>query len=550
LITHKLVLTSLTGASFFVSCSALFSETSLIRALFGYPNRSNGLLTYLFLFLSIYVVAKMEIGEGFANKLRRTLLYLVIVFSVYAFVQLIDNDPVNWSNPYNRIIGTLGNPNFSGAFLGIFSSIFAYFFVCTREKVKFLYLVLSFLTIFLGISTESFQAIMIFAIGISLQTLIYVKNSFGTRAFTFALSTGLLIGIFAFLSFLGIGPLGEKLQQATLKLRIEYWRVGLETAHSYPLFGIGPDSYTQGWRLFRTPDFVRTYSEAVSVDSAHNVLINFMANFGIPAFIFLFVLYILVTVRAIRVLFIETSHVIAVRAIALLWILLLIQSLFSLEQIGLNVLQWSVGSLLLNPRFLQTSSEPKTLKVNARSSLSPKKSFAARGELAVISIISCFIAFVPVLNQEIRLNKLGATAVDKSANQEFINQSLTGFGEYAKSDMGRAIVISDFLLRAERYSDAQALVEEVLLMNPKDYQALEQLARLARFRSEFNVEVDYRSRIELVDPQNYNNYIALSEAYKGLGDTINAKVYAKKALALSNDDEVNQLANSILGQTD
>jgi tetratricopeptide (TPR) repeat protein len=154
------------------------------------------------------------------------------------------------------------------------------------------------------------------------------------------------------------------------------------------------------------------------------------------------------------------------------------------------------------------------------------------------------------LNQEIRLNKLGATAVDKSANQEFINQSLTGFGEYAKSDMGRAIVISDFLLRAERYSDAQALVEEVLLMNPKDYQALEQLARLARFRSEFNVEVDYRSRIELVDPQNYNNYIALSEAYKGLGDTINAKVYAKKALALSNDVEVNQLANSILGQTD
>jgi hypothetical protein len=547
-VQHRIALTSLLGASLFITGSAFLTDTSTTRALFGYPNRSNGLLTYLALFLFVWIVARMEIREEFEKKLERTLLFLITVFSVYSLVQLLDLDPINWNNPYNRIIGTLGNPNFSGAFLGVFGAVLVQLFSYSHGRIRFLYLSLSALTLFLGISTESFQAIMIFAIGISIQALVYVKNSFGNKVFSFVLGAFLLSSVLAFFSFLGLGMLGDRLRQATLILRVEYWRVGLEIAESFPLFGIGPDSYTEGWRLYRSPDFVRTYSEAVSVDSAHNVLINFMANFGIPAFIFLSILYVLATVSAIKVLFTRVEKGRVERALALLWTLLFIQSLFSLEQIGLNVLQWSAGSLLLNAGFLQISRTQKSSKGTSRTSHSPQKGFSARGEFSVISIIFCFVALLPLLNQEIKLNRLGATAIDKSANQDLINQTLAGFGNYSKGDMGRAIVISDFLLRAERYSDAQALVERVLENEPRDFQALEQLARLARFRSELNIEIDYRKRIEDIDPQNYNNLIALSEAYQGVGNSATAKVYAKKTLGLSNDLKVNELANSILSK--
>lgn len=547
---HRIILGSLLGATLFVSLSAVFSETSQVRAIFGYPNRSNGLLTYLFLFLFIWVVSNMELDEEYAKKLERTLLILFMAFAAYGLIQLLDLDPINWNNPYNRIIGTLGNPNFSGAFFGIFGAILVHFFIHKRERNRYIYLALSLFSVFLGLATQSFQAVMIFAIGISIQILTYAKKRFGNTAFVFFLGVMSFAGIFAFLSFIGIGPLGEKLRQATLILRLEYWRVGLETAQKFPVFGIGPDNYTEGWRLFRSSDFVKSYSEAVSVDSAHNVLINFMANFGVPAFICMMILNILIATRAIKLLFSNPEEGTVKQSIALLWLLLFVQSLFSLEQVGLNVLQWSVGALMLNPKFFQSSTSLKGRKKENLISASPQRSFSARGELAVVSMIFCFISFLPFLNQEIKLNRLGTTQVDKSVSQEYINQSLEGFGKYAKSDMGRTIVISDFLLRAERYSDAQALVESVLEGEPRDFQALEQLARLARFRSELDIEIEYRKRIEQIDPQNYNNFISLAEAYKGSGDSFNAKMYAQRALSLSNDEKVNQLAKSILGQND
>jgi hypothetical protein len=44
--------------------------------------------------------------------------------------------------------------------------------------------------------------------------------------------------------------------------------------------------------------------------------------------------------------------------------------------------------------------------------------------------------------------------------------------------------------------------------------------------------------------------ISLAEAFKFSGDLVNAKEYAKRALSLSNDLEVNKLANTIISEKD
>jgi O-antigen ligase len=547
---RKLIKFSLIGTSIFMITSAIFSDTLFIRAIFGYPNRSNGLLTYIAIVLLVAVVSRMEIGELFDLKLQRYFLLLVIPFSSYCFIQFLKLDPINWNNSYNRIIGTLGNPNFSGAILGIFGALLIQLCFLNKSAVRFVYLSLSAFVLFLGISTESFQSVMIFIIGILIQIIIALKNAKGLWVSLTAFLFTLVLGVIGFLGFLGIGPMGDRFAQATLILRLEYWRVGIETARAFPIFGIGPDSYTEGWRLFRSPDFVRTHSEAVSVDSAHNVLINFAANFGIPAFLCFFILYLLIGFNAIKVLLNTEEQGEFRKVIALLWILLTIQSLFSLEQIGLNVLQWTVGALLLNPNFLHRRVELSTKRVKEDRADSTKPGFPLRGEIAVISMVICLIAFVPLLNQEIKLNKLGSTAVDKSVEQSSIDEALQGFGSYTKDDMGRAIVISDFLLRAERYLDAQLLVEQIAKNEARDYPSYEQLARLAGFARDYETEINYRRDIEEFDPQNYKNLISLAEAFKFSGDLVNAKEYAKRALSLSNDLEVNKLANTIISEKD
>ena len=376
--------------------------------------------------------------------------------------------------------------------------------------------------------------------------LAYLKSRFGFKTFISSVAASVFLGVFSILSFFGQGPLGERLYQPTLVLRLEYWTVGIKTALAFPLFGIGPDSYTEGWRLFRTPEFVKTYSESVSVDSAHNTLINFMANFGIPAFLFLLIIYLLIGINALKLLFGRDQNTLIVKAIALTWLLLVIQSQFSLEQIGLHVFQWVAGSLLLNQGFIANSQHLSAAGAKKETRFQDRGGFSARGEVAIMTIVVTFIAFLPLLNQEIRLNKLGATPVDKNATQQFIDEALDGFGNYSKKDMNRVIVISDFLLRAERYSDAQSLIEEIVKDEPRSYEGFEQLARLAGFRGEYSVEIEYRRKIESFDPQNYKNLISLAEAYRLSGVLTDAKNYAEKVLLISSDLEVNKLANSII----
>ena len=546
LVNRRLINIALFGVSLLISASALFTDTALMRALFGYPNRSNGLLTYLALILLIWVASRMLISRRFLEKLQRNLFILIILFVSYSFLQYLDLDPVSWNNSYNRIIGTLGNPNFSGAFLGIMGAVLIFYFFSTSKPIRFFYLALSICSVFLGWATESFQAVLIFAIGILILLLAYLKKRFGFKTFISSATASVFFGVFSIWSFFGLGPMGERLYQPTLVLRLEYWTVGIKTALANPFLGIGPDSYTEGWRLFRTPDFVKTYSESVSVDSAHNTLINFMANFGIPAFLFLLIIYLLIGINAFKLLFGRDQNTLIVKAIALTWLLLVIQSLFSLEQIGLHVFQWVAGSLLLNQGFIANSQHLSPREAKEETRFQDRGGFSARGEVAIMTIVVTFIAFLPLLNQEIRLNKLGATPVDKNATQQFIDEALDGFGDYSIKDMNRVIVISDFLLRAERYSDAQSLIEEIVKDEPRSYEGFEQLARLAGFRGEYSVEIEYRRNIESFDPQNYKNLISLAEAYRLSGGLTQAKAYAEKVLLISSDLEVNKLASSII----
>lgn len=544
----KVVSAVLVGLALCLIASGLMTETSFIRSVFGYPGRANGVLTYLSLIILVWLGSRLQVDEEFKAKLTRYLLLLMVLFLIYSFVQFLGLDPIKWNNPYNKIIGTFGNPNFSGAFLGISGVAFLQFSLAVKSHWRFFLFLLLGISVFLGYSTESFQSILIFAVGLTIMILMHLKRVLRLRVFILTACAFLFSGLFAFMSFLGFGPLGAQLFQPTLKLRLEYWKVGIDTANAYPILGIGPDSYAEGWRLFRSPEFVKTYSESVSVDSAHNVLINFMANFGIPAFICLLTLYIVIAKNALNILFSSDQEKPIARVISLMWVLLVIQSLFSLEQIGLNTIQWALGALLINPHF-RSEGNAKSNEELSRGSRAAYRGFSARGEVAIVTVVLSFTAFLPFLQQEIGLNKVIGIAVDINTPREPIEQELSKFGEYSKLEMGRAIVLSDFLLRAERYEEAASLVEKARSQEPRSYEATEQLARLAGYKKDFSQEIQLRRQIESFDPQNYKNLVSLAEVLRIQGDLVMAKSYAERVLTLSNDIDVNKIAADILKES-
>lgn len=530
----------------FMVIASVFSDTTLVRSLFGYPGRAGGLLVFFSILSLVWVSSRVLLPEDFDSKLKSRVLVTFFLVSLYSLIQLLNLDPVPWNNPYNRVIGTFGNPNFSGAYLGTASAVVLALALHSTGKQKRALFTFSAVLLGLAVATESIQALGIFLIGAIIQGLMFAQKQFSKRHFLLIMT---LLGVFSsiiFLSLLGFGPLGQSLYQYTLRLRLEYWRVGLEIARNFPLTGMGPDSYVEGFRLFRGVDFVGAYSQNVIADSAHNVPINFMANFGVPAFLCLAALILLISIKAWKVLFNSQITMPGVKMASLVWILLLIQSFFSLEQIGLSVTQWVCGSLLLNPQF--TSNRFLTDKPNKSSERNKGSNVleSLKSEIAVVSVVLCMVISWSLMKQEISLSRLASTQIGTPLAEADVQKQISEYNSFVMDEVRRVMYVSNFLLSVQRYDQAQVFLENSVSKDPDAYEGLEQLARLAAVIPSRVSELEYRLRIEDIDPYNYTNLLSISQIYEKSGRKLESKRYAKKVLNVSRDPMVNESATVLL----
>jgi len=406
------------------------------------------------------------------------------------------------------------------------------------------------LLLFLSYSTGSLQAPAIFFVGMAIYLLSRAhrelkKSTFSIFLLTFFLGSGLL-----FLSFLGIGPLGAILFQYTLKLRIfEYWRVAVEIVSSRPLTGMGPDSYVEGFRIYKGLDFIREYSQQVQADSAHNVLLNFMANYGIPAFLLLLVLVIWISAKSLATIFSKGEIDDTSQATSYLWILLLTQSLFSLEQIGLTVPLWACGGILLNSKIRKSNKVigGKELKEDVTENRGLK---AFRGEIAVVTAMLSMLVLWSPLNQEIQLQRLKSTALQGSSSAEDVTSVLSRFTDFTKAETMRAINLADFLIRSEKYAEAELLMNYTVGKDPDAYEAFEQLARLSRFAGNLDKEYEMRLKIMKINPLQFKNLYDLAEVSSALGKKTEARNYLNEILTLSFDVGLSESATQLLSTLD
>lgn len=97
-------------------------------AFFGETQRRNGFLAY-FALGTILIVTSVFIRMFNIKRLFFVTYLIATISAIYALMQTNGNDFVKWNNPYNSIIGTVGNPNFAAAVMAImgvivFSSLF------------------------------------------------------------------------------------------------------------------------------------------------------------------------------------------------------------------------------------------------------------------------------------------------------------------------------------------------------------------------------------------------------------------------------------------
>lgn len=409
-----------------VSSKAPFSQS-----FFGSYGRNNGFLMYLLLVL-ILIAASFLANEDGIRKIVYGLLAAGIVNLIYCGWVLLFGDFLGWSNPYGNILGTLGNPNFIGAFLGIFGTIwFALAIAPTSSRViRIASLVVLPVTVVETYLSRAIQGRVLLVLGCGIVGFFWLRDRFKANHIAIGyLAIGVFLAVLAVAGALQKGPLAQYLYKTSVSLRGQYWLAGWRTGEMNPWTGVGFDSFGDWYRRTRDIKAITLPGVNTVVNAAHNVPIDMFAFGGWPLFLSYIGLVIYVGFTAIRLIAKIRKYDFVLVALVSGWFCYQVQSLISINQIGLAVWGWLFSGLILGYSYKINRTEKSPDGVSSKKGNSAQKNgqiFTPGLFAGVFGIIGAIIA-VPPLSADMKwrsaLLSTQVTSLEQSLEPSFMNPS-------------------------------------------------------------------------------------------------------------------------------
>lgn len=238
-------------------------------SLLGSISRHQGFIMIITLFEYIVLMRIYAVEKAFLSKNIMILIYtLTLLLSGIALGQFIMHTFLHISIPiYNdRIVATMGNPNFLGGVLtiGLLLVLFCYRFN-SKLLSKILFILFQTIVILALLTTRSQSAILGLLLGYGIYAQLRINNAY-KKVLIYLLVT--LTFIFTVNSI--------RLDFSIWDNQLRIWPVAIQKITENPLLGYGQEN------------FQLIYPEELlyAVDSAHNLLLEIALAGGIPALIF------------------------------------------------------------------------------------------------------------------------------------------------------------------------------------------------------------------------------------------------------------------------
>jgi O-antigen ligase len=330
--------------------SMIASESPLTQSIYGVFGRQTGFVAYLILAMLALSALLLRTQRSF-QRLVWALLIAGAINIVYAAWALAFGDFIGWNNPYGNILGLFGNPNFIGAFLGMFitGAIAFAFSDHFAWKYRIAFILLSLVALYEIRESNAVQGLVVTGAGLAMVGFYLVRAK--TKGFlltTLYLVIVAIMGAFALAGALQRGPLAEAIYKKSVSLRGTYWETGINMGIDRPWTGVGMDSYGNWYRAFR-PDraLVDTPGVGTVTNAAHNVVIDVFAYGGFPMLLSYLAILGIGIWAILRVTLRQRNYDGTFVAIATTWLAYQLQSIISINQIGLAIWGWVlVGALV------------------------------------------------------------------------------------------------------------------------------------------------------------------------------------------------------------
>jgi hypothetical protein len=392
-------------SSFFVASvsSLFFSEAPFSQSMYGSYGRNNGFLAYIFLLLILIGTSSIRRIESF-KKLNFALYASLAVNLLYCMWVIVFGDFLSWSNPYGNILGTFGNPNFSGAFIALATvSLFTVFLDKTKSKaIRYTTLFLIPVGIFEVYMSKALQGQVLLLAGFGYVgfLLLYYKNKIVSYLYFL---TGVVTAVVGVLGTQQIGPLADYLYKTSVTLRGQYWLAAWNMGNSNPWSGVGFDSYGDWYRRSRGARALVSPGVDVTSNTAHNVPLDMFAFGGWPLFVTYLAILTLAVISIVRVIKRRKRFDPLFTSLSAAWLGYQLQSIISINQLGLAIWGWVLSGALI--AFDQSDKRNQTKDQGAKRSnkkLNSVSGVVSAGLIGGIgSIMGAFLAW-PALNADMK----------------------------------------------------------------------------------------------------------------------------------------------------
>jgi hypothetical protein len=423
-------------ASFFflaaIVNAVVFSNSPLSQNLYGVYGRNNGLVAYVFLIAILLSAGSLSKISSF-DFVAKGLLFAGLINLIYCGWVILFGDFIGWNNPYGNILGTFGNPNFIGAFLGIFLSAYVAYALSSQKSAAWRWslIVVIPVTTFEIFESNAIQGRVVAAGGLALVAFSYLRFKL-KRLFLWAYSlTVVAVGLFAVSGALQIGPLTQYIYKTSVSLRGQYWLAGWNAGEDNPFNGLGMDALGDWYRRVRDPQAIVLPGVNTVVNTAHNVFMDMFAFGGWPLLLAYVTMVLLSGVALIRTFLRSKEYDGLFVAISVAWIGYQVQSIISINQIGLAIWGWLLGGTLIAYERVTRPLHPLTTLATAATNLKkgdPRKAKGSDPRILftsfVAALIGLMIALPPLVADskwKSALNGQSVVAIEETMKPSYFN---------------------------------------------------------------------------------------------------------------------------------
>ena len=523
------------SSAIFYAIPALFVNVDLSRFLWGVFGRNNGFVTNISLILicaASFLFARN--GASLIDFLRIS-TFLTFVSGLYGYIQLFKFDFVNWSKQ-NEVFSLFGNSNFaSAAFaVGAMSSFLLCLDSLKEQRVFESWISGASFIILAGITyfTRSIQGVLGILICIVLVSIIMVfrrSRVLGWAIMSLAIPAALLILV----GFYGEGPLGSRIYQYTLVLRLEYWIAGLKMGFDNLLFGVGYESYGDFFQRYRSDEVTQMTGVGLTTNNAHNPFIQIFATLGIVGSIPLVMLFVSTLIQSARSILskeLSEKSLSNKKIASVLFLSSWSMAFFSIDNIAIATLNWSIMGLALGVNFTNGNGELQAVASNRKLRFNQGKSMKGwteyRKEISLVVSLS-LLAFSWTSSTPNRdLVKIFNNNQINESDPNWLNARQNALLKVVENPMSRE---TELKWAAEAFYNLgleDATIKTLVIgvrRFPSDMTLLDNLAFVYERKSEFESAIEVR-RLQLdLEKRNWRIYYFLALDLQKLGKSQESK---------------------------